>query len=258
MSSCLCYAIISEEHNRAQWVSSKVLESAIGVHRKNFNVTAHRSLGLVFEPIRTGRNCIIIKNMGNDVHVTGCDFVLKMLAAGQMQIVFSMSTSARDRQECWGRPRDSHYSLHITLAKRKKKKKMVRNNQFPCSKKTPENTLTLYNGEEGLHFLRITVKILQELCVETRNWYMNGRNDKSGLSANSCPIASLRLTERFTSKGLKLLAKKRWYQICHHNFVSFHHKWVCKSMHFNILILAIKLIKEVRYTIPICCWFRRT
>lgn len=125
---------------------------------------------------------------------------------------------------------------------------MVRNDQFPCSKKTPENSLTLYNGEEGLHFLRITVKILQELCVETRNRYMNGRNDKSGLSANSCPIVSLRLTERFTSKGLQLLAKKRWYQICHlRNFISFHHKWVRKSMHFNILILAIKLIK--RYAI---------
>lgn len=93
--------------------------------------------------------------------------------------------------------------------KEKKKKKMVRNDQFPCSKKTPENSLTLYNGEEGLHFLRITVKILQELCVETRNRYMNGRNDKYGLSTNSCPIVSLRLTERFTSKGLQLLAKKR-------------------------------------------------
>lgn len=79
-----------------------MLESTISVHRKkNFNVvTAHLSLGLVFKPIRTGRNCIIIKNMGNDVHVTGCDFVLKVLAAGQMQIVFSMSISARDGQEC--------------------------------------------------------------------------------------------------------------------------------------------------------------
>lgn len=38
--------------------------------------------------------------MGNDVHVTGCDFVLKVLAAGQMQIVFSMPISARDGQEC--------------------------------------------------------------------------------------------------------------------------------------------------------------
>ena len=42
----------------------------------------------------------MIKDMGNDVHVAGCDSVLKALADGQIQIAVAMSASARDRQEC--------------------------------------------------------------------------------------------------------------------------------------------------------------
>ena len=41
----------------------------------------------------------MIKDMGNDVRVTGCDSVLKVLADGQIQIAVAMSASARDRQE---------------------------------------------------------------------------------------------------------------------------------------------------------------
>lgn len=42
----------------------------------------------------------MIKDMGNDVHVTDCDSVLKVLADGQIQIAVAMSASPRDRQEC--------------------------------------------------------------------------------------------------------------------------------------------------------------
>jgi len=42
----------------------------------------------------------MIKHMGNDVHVAGCDSVLKVLADGQVQVAVAMSAFVRDRQEC--------------------------------------------------------------------------------------------------------------------------------------------------------------
>lgn len=213
--------------------------------------------------------------MGNDVHVTGCDFVLKVLAAGQMQIVFAMSTSARDRQECWGRSRDSCYSLHITLAKRKENDGPVlllhcKEQVNSVIQATMTNFLAL-KGHLSTPWLYIIVK---KVCIF---WELQWRSSRSfvwkpgidtrmvemtnlfGLSANSCLIASLRLADKEVYiQRAPAISKKRWYQICHCSFLPCCHKRVRKSMHFNILILAIKLIKEVCYTIPICCWFRRT
>lgn len=98
----------------------------------------------------------MIKDMGNDVHVTDRDSVLKVLADGQIQIAVAMSASARDRQERWGRSRQTWYILYITLAKNYQTKKendglalllhckrqvdchSSNSGQFPCSKRTPK------------------------------------------------------------------------------------------------------------------------
>lgn len=153
MSSCLCSVIISEDHNSTQCVYSGVLKCHQCLQEKVFCFTAHRSPGLIFKPIKGV--CSIIKHTDNDVHVTGCDSVLKVLADGQIQIAVATFASARDRQECWGRSRESWYVLYITLAKNNKQKKnyglalllhckkwvdchSLNSEQFPCSKRTPK------------------------------------------------------------------------------------------------------------------------
>lgn len=42
----------------------------------------------------------MIKHRGNDVHVTGCDSVLNVLADRQTEIAVAMPASVRNRQEC--------------------------------------------------------------------------------------------------------------------------------------------------------------
>lgn len=195
-----------------------------------------------------------------------------VLANGQVQIVVATSASARDRQECWGRSRDSWYSLHVCTGTKITTKEdgglvlllhceeqvdfctTSSSGHFLCSKRTLVNETRYYC--EGLHFLYNweLIKILQ-LCVETRNWYTNGRNDRSvfGLSAKSWPTASLKLTKVHI---YWIVMKKRWYHVCHKNFSPCCHE--STEVCILTLILAIKLIKVIYKTASICCWFRGT
>jgi len=151
-----------------------------------------------------------------------------------------MSASARDRQECWGRSRDSWYSLHIHTGK--KLTTIEENSGLVLLLHCEEQVDSVLWATVGNFFalkghLRMRLQIIVKVCifcitgnctdenppVLCGNRYTNGRNDKSvfALSANSRPTASLMLTEVHI---YQIVINKRWYHICHKNFLPCCHK----------------------------------
>lgn len=58
---------------------------SVSIGERIFCFTAHQPLGLIFKPMKGV--CSMIKDMGNDVHVAGCDSVLKCWLMGKYRLL---------------------------------------------------------------------------------------------------------------------------------------------------------------------------